>query len=72
MNMKSLAKFHDVRFVNSVRLVFMNIREDFRSIVSSLNQIVDDWSGGNSADREKAAEAAQILSEMSMATLSQR
>ena len=61
MSMKSLVKFHDVRFANSVRMVFINIREDFKPIVTCLNQIVDDCSGGGTAEREKAAEAAQIL-----------
>ena len=59
--MKSLVKFHDVRFANSVRMVFINIREDFKPIVACLNQIVDDCTGRGTAEREKAAEAAQIL-----------
>lgn len=61
MKMKALANFHTVRFANSVRLVFVNIREDFQAIVSCLRDIHRHSCNGHAQDREKAADASRIL-----------
>ena len=59
--MKSLTRFHDVRFANSVRFVFINIRADFSAIVSCLETIIDENENGDSDAREKANDAKRIL-----------
>ena len=59
--MKSLTRFHDVRFANSVRFVFINIRADFPAIIACLETISMDNEMGDAEAREKANDARRIL-----------
>ena len=66
LTLASLTKFSKTRFANSICGVTINIRKDFLIIVNCLKKIIDEKKDSKIAkEREKAADAKQILKKVS-------
>ena len=66
LTLASLTKFSKTRFANSIRKVTINIRKDFQIIMNCLKKIINEKEDSSiSKDRDKAADAKQILRKIS-------